>query len=171
MSDSLASVTNELVDAQLRAGKAMRLTIPSDSMRPFLAPGDRILVYQAILPELQIGDILLARVGDVLIVHRLIERKDGMLITKGDYHPLADHAFAPSATLGVVGAVERANGRTVSLVSRRARLCNRWISVLSRGQAGLLRGYPGLDFGRRLAHKFLRGLLLYSAGWARLVMG
>lgn len=80
-------MTNELMQklllAQLRAKKQAEIAVVGVSMNPTLVENDRILIAPA--EDYQIGEILVFsyKQGE-LLVHRLLDKKDGRYFCKGD---------------------------------------------------------------------------------------
>lgn len=67
----------------LREGKTVRCTPNGRSMRPFIRGGkDEVVLRQK--PSLQVGDIVLAHIGENYILHRLIRIEGEQLILMGD---------------------------------------------------------------------------------------
>ncbi|MCI0476261.1 MAG: signal peptidase I, partial [Anaerolineales bacterium] len=96
MNTWVANAADELIDARLQTGDAVRFTIPTWSMYPALAPGDQVIVRRARVADLRVGDVVIVK-GDasaVWVAHRLIARHfvEGTwrLVTKGDNCATAD---------------------------------------------------------------------------------
>lgn len=69
--------------AQMATGKAMEISVAGISMNPTLYEGDVITVQR--LKKYEIGDILVFTYkNEELLVHRLLEKKDGLFVCKGD---------------------------------------------------------------------------------------
>jgi hypothetical protein len=100
-----------LLTQRLAAGGAVRLTVRTGSMAPFLQPGDRVTVESAALPSLHRGDILLLAAGAQPLLHRLLgvrwECSQAILCTKGDAARCCDPPFSAAQLLGRVAAVAR----------------------------------------------------------------
>lgn len=129
------AVADELIDESLRAGKTIRLSIRTQSMRPTLVPGDRVTARRARADELRVGDIALVRVGEHWLAHRLTARQGATVppgwLTQGDSSPVADDLWRPEQICAIITAVER-NGRTANLESRRAYALGAFVAWLSR---------------------------------------
>jgi signal peptidase I len=108
--DLVAANLQPLLRQQLACG-AVRLTVRTGSMAPFLQPGDQVLVQAAAPTSLRRGDILLLATSTQPLLHRLLAVAWGssgaLLCTKGDAAPTCDPPFACSQLLGRVVAVER----------------------------------------------------------------
>jgi signal peptidase I len=171
LSRPLVAATNELIDARLGAGAAIRFRVPTRSMYPTLAPGDLIVARQADVGALQLGDVVLLKEGDTWIVHRLVgwrtEAGERWFLTKGDNLPKADPTPA-SHLYGVVETVER-RGRYCHLLSPRARWLGRAIAHLSLFQSQLWSPRPSLV--RRLSVKSIRAFLLVVLMFTRRMVG
>ena len=171
---AFADVASDLVDARLRAGNAIRFTVPTGSMYPTLAPGDQVIVRAARAADLRPGDIVVVKAGDgaraAWVAHRLIARRAASLVTKGDNCAAADAPWTEAQLVGSVIAVRRQQSqRLTDFSSRRARSVGAFLAWLSRGQGFVhasLRGLP-----QRIALKASRILLRGSASAARFITG
>jgi signal peptidase I len=133
----------ELIESHLCAGKMIQFTVPTWSMWPLLAPGDRVLVQSVVASELCIGDIVVGKIeetpGDMRsawFVHRLIgtcQLGDSMgLVTKGDAVPLADKPWSTVLLSGRVLTIQKqGSSQMIDLTSRRARFVARVMAWLS----------------------------------------
>lgn len=176
MNIQVANVTDALVDAHLQTGDAVRFTIPTWSMYPFLAPGDQVIVRRAPSDELRVGDILIVKpdASARWVAHRLIarcvENGQARLMTKGDNCAAPDALWTESQLCGIVTAVWRQGARAPGdWQTRRARGVGAWLAFVSRTQA---RAYA-LPNGwlRRIVLKASRGLMRLSALVARWIVG
>lgn len=69
--------------AQVSAGKAVEIAVTGVSMNPALYEGDSITVQKK--ADYEVGDILVfSYKNDELLVHRLLEKRDGLYFCKGD---------------------------------------------------------------------------------------
>jgi signal peptidase I len=171
MNTWVANVTDELIDARLRAGDVVRFTITTASMRPMLAPGDQVSVRRARAAELRVGDIVIVKpnANAAWLAHRLIARRvaeDGVrFVTKGDNCAAPDPLWTESQLCGIVTAVWRHSARApTDLRSARAQWLGVLLALVSRVQARAFALPPGLL--RRVVLKTSR-MLVY--GGARLV--
>lgn len=154
---AIARTVNGLIDDHLRAGRTFCFTLSTSSMRPELAPGDKVYVRAAPTDELRPGDIVVRRMDENLIAHRLIGRassdRQTLFVTKGDNALMADTPWPEAQLVGVIVAVERARQRQAVRLARstwRAAM----IARLSRGQ--LLAGRIKPNICRRMAIKLSR---------------
>lgn len=92
-----------IIEAMLRHGKSVRVTLKGRCMEPLLSEGDIAWIQAA--GSCEKGNLCLVRLqsGEVA-VHRLIEKIDTRLITKGDYSGRAEEISAQDV-LGIVRAV------------------------------------------------------------------
>jgi hypothetical protein len=167
---TLAHAASALVEERLDAGRAVRFTIPTASMWPTLAPGDRVLARGAQVDELRVGDIIIGKWGEDWRAHRLIERRretgQMLFVTQGDNCGAADPAWPASQLVGVVASIRRGE-REVNLQSGWARRLGAGLAFLLRRQNVAQRA-PG-KLPRRAALKGLRVCVRAGAWLARWV--
>jgi signal peptidase I len=161
---TIARATRALVNERLRAGKTACFVISTSSMRPALAPGDKVFVRAARADDLRMGDIIIRSFAGALIAHRLIGRAASgnadELMTKGDNALIADDPWQPAHLVGSVIAMERA-GQKKSASFARARLGGLGVALLSRSQLSANRIRSRIL--RRIAMKCLRVCLTIAA--------
>lgn len=88
-----------IVKAKLRAKGRFVLTLRGRCMEPLLFGGDRAAVFLSEHP--QVGELALVLLDcDKLAIHRIVDSKPGLFITKGDYSGKAEKV-TPSHILGV----------------------------------------------------------------------
>lgn len=103
LNDALIEAT---LEAWCDAGRCSQVPIQGISMSPLLQPGDTALVVHG-RQRLRLGEVLAYRLGERVVVHRLLRRqKTGRLLMGGDNHALPDEPIAPQAVLGRVVAVK-----------------------------------------------------------------
>lgn len=92
-------------------------------MEPAYTNGDSLLVRTLNgAPPVRPGDVVVARRGERLVTHRIVELRDGMAITKGDASPRTDPPVPLGALLGRVVSARRVSNR-----SRGWRRVKQWI--------------------------------------------
>ena len=65
------------------------LIVTTGSMSPQINPGELIIIKE--YTNYQVGDIVTYKVDDEhLITHRIIEKQDNQIITKGDFNNIVD---------------------------------------------------------------------------------
>ncbi|MBM4145946.1 MAG: signal peptidase I [Nitrospira sp.] len=105
--------------------------IISRSMYPLIEVNDRVLVKKLDAHELRSGDIILFKVDDNFITHRIIKilKREGRLLfyQKGDANKCAT-LISPESIIGKVIAIEK-NGNLLSFRSRRIRIINYFFTV------------------------------------------
>lgn len=83
------------------------------SMWPFLKSGEQILVKKVSAENLKIGDIMLYRVNDRMICHRLVRKvsKEGeyLFYTQGDTSLKIDNPVSEKALIGRVEVILKKN--------------------------------------------------------------
>ena len=98
----------KLLAVQVSAGKPVEISVVGVSMNPTLYEGDSITVQRQ--AEYEIGDILVFTYKhDELLVHRLLEKRDGLYFCKGDNaFRLEDVPYER-----IIGKVTAVNGRSL----------------------------------------------------------
>ena len=77
--------------------------VPTRSMVPVIHPGDMVIVYGK---HARVGDIVVWCTSALYcVVHRLIEIRDGVIVTKGDANPVPDNPVPVSRLKGKVVAI------------------------------------------------------------------
>jgi hypothetical protein len=94
------------------------------------------------------GDVVAAVAGRTAVVHRVIGRRRGFLILKGDASPRADPPVRAAEVLARAKALRKADGRLLSFETRRARLVAAALAALSFGE-NVVGGVAGPATARR----------------------
>jgi signal peptidase I len=98
-------------------------TINGNSMKPSLFPGDTVKI--AACHDYRVGDIVLYESETRLIVHRIMDMRGELVVTKGDHNQGLDYAIKKSAILGKI--VEPLIGNDPQTPQKRAMLAfNFW---------------------------------------------
>lgn len=108
---------DEVCDALLREGQAVRFRAAGLSMEPAIRDGDDLTVAPVSIESVRRGDVLLYRAGGRLMAHRVIGRvrgPEGVLRVCGDAPSWEEEQVPRGDVLGRVVAVER-GGRPVTL--------------------------------------------------------
>jgi hypothetical protein len=146
---TIARPAADLVAQQFAAGRSVTFTVTTESMVPFLQPGDIITVVPLAAPP-RLGDILVLGGSARPWVHRLVRTRAAagatLLVTKGDNLARCDAAVAPARVLGRVAVVQREGLRQGQRPRRRLDLCRRptaqaaaLLAVLSYGSYRVIR--------------------------------
>lgn len=101
------------------------LAVQSQSMRPVFSRGDGLIVLPMSANRLIVGDIITYRSNldsRVLITHRMVAKRQGMLITKGDSLTQADQPVQPQQVVGRAIGVLPGYGRLAMFLHSRAGL-------------------------------------------------
>lgn len=105
------AVLAEMLRSTLQTGSAVKLTIISGSMLPFLRVGDEIEVTKCDPLQLQNGEIILFEGQDALYTHRIwkmaMERGKMYLLTRGDALRYFDPPISAESIIGRVVARHR----------------------------------------------------------------
>ncbi|MFH0790100.1 MAG: hypothetical protein V2A64_00545 [Candidatus Omnitrophota bacterium] len=101
----------ELIRAAFAKGAFFRFTAKGFSMFPFIRSNDVITLVPLSLSPVEIGKAVayVCPVHNKLIVHRVIDRKKGCYLIKGDNVPKPDCLIAKEHILGCVTAIQRNN--------------------------------------------------------------
>jgi signal peptidase I len=106
----------ELLRGVLDKGASFRFRATGFSMSPFIKDGDVLTIapVQGSVPRL--GDVVVFThpLTNKLIIHRVIGKKAGFYLTKGDNTPEGDGLISKADIVGRVTKVER-NGKAISL--------------------------------------------------------
>lgn len=132
----------ELVLDVARSSGEVRLRVTGASMLPALWPGDLVTVQRRVPSELAVGQVVVYRRDEKLIVHRITRTSGDHLITQGDSRPFDDLPVQASEIVGQVAGILR-NGRcvhpeqsvwqrAVASILRRSDLCTRIALGLNR---------------------------------------
>lgn len=105
MANVLVIASIVLVGAALLTGKLTLVRVAGGSMVPALAPGDLCVVVPTSAPR-RADIVLFAPPGHKgLVLHRVRERRRGLLVTQGDANEVEDRErVRPDAVIGRVAA-------------------------------------------------------------------
>jgi len=151
----------ELLRGMMERGVPLRTMARGFSMSPFIRDGDVLTIAPLDGRAPRLGEVVAFTLPDTgrLAIHRVIARRGGAWLFRGDNSPEPDGIVPRENFLGVVTCVER-DGRDVRLGAERA-----LIAALNRGQ-GLRRLKVLWYLPRRIAASVLRraqALPLYRA--------
>lgn len=139
----------ELVKAVITKGKPCRFMAKGFSMSPFIHGGD-VITISPIKEKVSTGNIVILFNGqERLLVHRIIELANEMVLTKGDNSNEFDGWTTQNNILGVVSTVEH-NSRSVRFGLGPERRAISWLS-----KKGYLQ--PIVKISKRVI--FFRGLI------------
>ena len=97
------------VAAILQEGREAVIIPTGNSMLPFIRGGvDRVVLRRK--PAVAVGDIVLAKIGDRFILHRVISRKDDALTLMGDGNVRGTEACRTEDVIGTVAEIIRPSG-------------------------------------------------------------
>ncbi len=124
--EDFASIAQDI----LGRGRALRFKAKGGSMSPFIRNGD-VLEVVPFKGKINFGDIILyhSSYGSP-VVHRVIQRNNESIITKGDSVPNSDQTILSKQVLGRVIAVER-NGLRIRLDRPMVRFLNILLALIS----------------------------------------
>jgi len=72
-----------IIEEILKNKKSVTITVRGTSMYPVLFSGDQVTLV-AFEQQISQGDIILVRPKDQVLLHRLVDIKEGLYYTKGD---------------------------------------------------------------------------------------
>jgi len=104
-----------LLRAVVDRGASLRFQASGCSMFPFIKNGDVLTVSPLDSASLRRGDVVAFSRPETgkLVVHRIVGKRDGLFLIKGDNAPEADGLVAKAGIAGLVTRVER-NGKGVN---------------------------------------------------------
>ena len=145
----------ELMRAGLPEGSSLKLEVSGWSMFPFIRDGDTVVVSLASGGRVRLGTVVVFvhRPTGKLLMHRVIGRRGGMYLIKGDTIFQSDGLASGQDILGMVTKVLRRGGKAISSPAV-FRLCS---VVLSRSRVFSCIPFLGrcLPFTCRMAVKRL----------------
>ena len=151
----------DLLETALREHGALELIAEGESMLPTIRSGEAFTVRSVDASTLEPGDIVHVRSGGSTLVHRVLGRLEGRLLTKGDAMLVFDAPIAPADVLGRVTAVGSRD------LQRPAwRMLGRILAAVSLAQGRVYAWTMSSPFGKRLGllkYRYLRRSLLLSA--------
>jgi len=103
----------ELLQAVLHKGAAVRFQAKGFSMSPFIKNQDLVTISPLKRKRPGLGDIIAFAHPETegLCIHRIVRKKDGFYVTKGDNLSEADECVPRENILGFVTRVERDGSR------------------------------------------------------------
>jgi hypothetical protein len=122
-------VKRELARGQYRA------TVTSASMAPLARPGDTFIVEPLGKRAPRFGDVVAAIAGPRAVMHRVVRKRFGFYITKGDGSPCADEPLRKKDILGRARALEKSDDRAIPLNTLRGRLVGAALASISSLEA------------------------------------
>ena len=100
---------HDLLETILAQSKSIKIAVRGMSMFPMLLTNDVVLVKPIEADDLKFGQIVVFRLGDNLVVHRLIgqSKEKGLVFTRGDGLPKKDKSIKLEDVIGVVVGIEQ----------------------------------------------------------------
>lgn len=137
----------ELATEVLVSG-GLRLQALGTSMLPAIWPGDVLSIEPKSSQEMSPGDIVLVARQGRFFVHRLIGKRNGGWITRGDSLPQNDEPAAEIQVLGKVSLIHRKTGAVVPKPQ---------VSLFSRTLGGMLCHWDSFRSVALRTHSFWQG--------------
>lgn len=122
--------TAEMIRRALARGP-YRSVVTSNSMAPLAREGDAFVIVPAGRRGPAFGDVVAAVAGSRAVVHRVVGKRRGFYVTKGDASPHVDALVRREDVLGRVCALVKSDGRLISLNGVRGRLVGAALAVVS----------------------------------------
>lgn len=147
---STAADMGDLISPLLAKGHRCRFVTCGNSMFPFIRNRDTVTITPCSKPALSLGDVVAYRhpLSSNLVIHRIISKKNGFYLMKGDNAREPDALISMDHVAGILDGVTR-KGRLVSLGLGRERI---WIALLSRvGLFGFISSKAASFFGKLIA--------------------
>jgi len=98
----------ELAAETLERAGHLTLRVTGTSMLPAIRPGSLVEIRRATADAVSPGDIVLLRAAPGFRLHRLIDIRPGVLITRGDNHRHNDPPEPADRLLGIAVRIEQA---------------------------------------------------------------
>jgi Peptidase S24-like len=130
MTESREGYKLDLAAEVLSSGRTIRLQALGTSMLPSIWPGDVLSIEPKSGEKIVLGDIVLVARDGRFFIHRLIQKRNSTLITRGDSLPQEDAPVAPVQVLGKVSLIHRKSGNVVP--KPRRSLFNRLLACMCR---------------------------------------
>jgi len=100
------------IERMLNEGKQVRFTPTGVSMRPWIEGGRDAVVLHRADKEVRAGQVLLCRVGERYVLHRLLRiAEDGTLVLQGDGNLVGTETCRREDVMGRAVEVYNARGR------------------------------------------------------------
>ena len=103
----------EMVDGILAEGKEVKMTPKGNSMLPFIKGGRDSVVLVRPTKDFEVGDIVLAKVGNRFIMHRVFAVKGKNLILMGDGNICGTEHCVSDDVIALVTEIHKENGKKV----------------------------------------------------------
>ncbi|MEJ6950338.1 S24/S26 family peptidase [Natronospora cellulosivora (SeqCode)] len=141
-----SKIKEKLLNRELnKCGKAV-IHISGNCMVPYIRDGDKVIIKRK--KKYYLGDIVLVSSGEKLRAHRIVKKKEGMLITKGDLSFLHDKFYNSN----IIGIIQK--NLTLNKNFRKSRYKHLLRALISNMNGKLYRKYL---FSR---NKYIRFVLL-----------
>jgi len=112
---------SRMVGELLSSGISFRFRAKGRSMIPTIADGDVLHVQSLNLHRLKLGDVVLFRGGTEFKAHRIIRKRGGLFIIRGDAGVAIDEIRSEQILGKVIAKECHASGRTISISGTLAR--------------------------------------------------
>jgi signal peptidase I len=109
---SLNSLTKQIIiEYAFIRNVSTRQISDTGSMRPALSDFQTVITIEPLIEDIHIGDIIIFNCNNKQIVHRIIDIKDGIYLTKGDNNVADDYA-----SFGCITQFEDIENKVVGII-------------------------------------------------------
>jgi len=107
----------EIINTLLSQGKSIKITVRGMSMFPILLTTDVVLVKPVEPDDLKYGQVIVFKLGENLVVHRLVGRnlEKGLVYTRGDGLQKRDKPVNVEDVVGIVVGIEKSRWRLAKI--------------------------------------------------------
>ena len=97
----------------LDAGHQVQFTPKGVSMRPYIEGGRDSVILERLARPLRVGDMVLAKIGETYVLHRVVQCRGEQLVLHGDGNLGGSEHCRVSDVLGIVTLILRSGRRPV----------------------------------------------------------
>lgn len=129
-----------LIREQLQNGGSATFNSNGVSMLPLIRDGAQVRIIPAVFPLKKYAVLLYKRADGQFVLHRMIGRKNGAYICRGDHQIQKERGITDGMVIGVLDGYTE-NGKWVSVHTVYYRLRSRWLA-----HTAALRAYARICF-------------------------
>ena len=119
------------VETEIANGRSVKFRLKGVSMLPFIRDGkDEVVLSPCSEKDLSPMDVILFRYHEKHLLHRIIRREGDHLFIQGDGSFVAKEECTVDDVIGIVQAIVRPSGKTLSVDSWKWKLQSRiWMNI------------------------------------------